>query len=233
MKIKKMNAVITAITDLSKSAREYTLSLPEDLEFVAGQFVNLFMDIDGKKVRRAYSISSSDAIQNSISVSIRHSPDGVMTPVMWSRDMRGETVEIMGPLGLNTGDKLQAHKVFLFGYGVGAGVITSILDHVIKKGNVEQIVVVTGSRSEDEILHKSYFDHIAELDPRVEVRYAISQPEVHTGYRKGYIQDNIEGIDFNDSDVYACGQENACNSLVEKIKAQNPINCNFFIEAFH
>lgn len=233
MKIKKMHATVSAITDLSKSARDYTLTLPENLDFIAGQFVNIFMDINGKKVRRAYSISSSDSIQNSITVSIRHSPDGIMTPVMWSRDMTGETVELIGPLGFNTGDKMHTKETYLFGYGVGAGVVKSILDHVLEEGCATTIVVVTGSRSEDEILHKAYFDHVAETHPQVEIRYAISQPEVHTGLRKGYIQDNIEGIDFSDSDVYACGQEKACNSLVEKIKTQNPTNCNYFIEAFH
>jgi ring-1,2-phenylacetyl-CoA epoxidase subunit PaaE len=233
MNIKKLYATVTTVTDLSKSARDYTLLLPENLGFVAGQFVNIFMDIDGKKVRRAYSISSSDSIQNSITVSIRHSPDGVMTPVMWSRDMTGETLEIIGPLGFNTGDKMHAKEAYLFGYGVGAGVVKSILDHVLNEGRATTIVVITGSRSEDEILHKEYFDQVKETHPEVEIRYAISQPEVHTGFRKGYIQDNIEGIDFSDADVYACGQEKACTSLVEKIKAQNPTNCSLFIEAFH
>ena len=118
-----MSATVSAITTLSKSARDYTLTLPEELGFTAGQFVNIFMDIDGKKVRRALSISSSDTIQNSITVSIRRSPDGIMTPVMWSRDMTGEVVELVGPLGLNTGDKMHAKNVYLFGYGVGAGVV--------------------------------------------------------------------------------------------------------------
>ncbi len=102
------------------------------------------------------------------------------------------------------------------------------------KGNAQTIVVITGSRSEDEILHKEYFDHIIATHPHVEIRYAISQPEVQTGFRKGYIQDNIEGIDFSDADIYACGQEVACNDLLEKINALNPTNtCTFFIESFH
>ena len=138
----------------------------------------------------------------------------------------------MGPLGLNTADKMHSPRAYLFAYGVGAGVVKSVLDHIIKKGTAEKVVVMTGSRSEDEILHRDYFDTMAQEHSIIEVRHVISKP-APAGFREGYIQEHLDGIDFNNADIYACGQEAACNSLVEKIKAQNPENCHFFIEAFH
>ncbi|QQR64516.1 FAD-dependent oxidoreductase [Candidatus Kaiserbacteria bacterium] len=230
--MKKLTAHITHIKDLSKTAKEITLTLPEQIDFIAGQFVNIFMDIDGVSVRRAYSISSSDDYQSHISLSIRETLNGVISPLFWKTDLTGTTLELMGPLGLNTADKMKSPRAYLFAYGVGAGVVKSVLDHVIKKGIAEKIVVMTGSRSEDEILHRDYFDSMAQEHPIIEVRHVISKPAT-AGFREGYIQDHIDGIDFNNADVYACGQGVACDSLVEKIKAQNPENCHFFIEAFH
>lgn len=230
--MKRLTAHIAHINDLSKTAKEVVLTLPEDLGFIAGQFVNVFMDIDGTKVRRAYSISSSDNTQSQISLSIRQTLNGVMSPLFWKSDLTDTTLELMGPLGLNTADKMQSERAYLFAYGVGAGVVKSVLDHVIKKGVAEKIVVMTGSRSTDEILHRDYFDTMAQEHPHIEVRHVISQP-LEDGFRVGYIQDHLDGIDFNNADVYACGQGVACDSLVEKIKAQNPENCHFFIEAFH
>lgn len=233
MSIKKLTGTITNIVDLSATAKDVTVSLPENIDFKPGSFVNLFMDINGEKVRRAFSISSSDKVQNTVSFSIRESLQGVMSPVFWKSDQTGVTVELMGPLGLNTADKMHSENVYLFAFGVGAGVVKSLLDHFADRKEVTKIVVMTGSRSEDEILHKDYFDSIAQTHPHIEVRHVVSQPAVKGIFREGYIQDHIGGIDFNNSDVYACGQEVACDGLVAKIKEQNPQNCNFFIEAFH
>ncbi len=163
---------------------------------------------------------------------MRESMNGVMSPLFWKSDLTGTSVEIMGPLGVNTADKMHAPNTYLFAYGVGAGVVKSVLDHILKNGTPEHVVVMTGSRSEGEILHRDYFDRIPQEYPFVEVRHVISQPNTE-GFRVGYIQDHIDGIDFNNADVYTCGQEAACASLVEKIKAQNPTGCTFFIEAFH
>ncbi len=233
MSIKKMTGVIVKITDLSKTAKDVTIALPEDLNFKPGSFINIFMDINGQSVRRAFSISSSDTVQNEISVSIRLSRDGVMSPLFWQEDQTGKTIELMGPLGVNTADKMHAKKICLFGFGVGAGVTKSLLDHFVREERVEHIILMTGSRSEDEILHKDYFDSVALHNTKVEVRHVVSQLSTRGILRAGYIQDNIDGINFNDVDVYVCGQQVACDQLTEKISAQNPQNCTFFIEAFH
>ena len=227
-----MFGTVTKITDLSKTAKDITFSLPHDLPFIAGQFVNIFMDIEETKVRRAYSIASSDSVHNEVTLTLRHSPTGVMTPVIWKTDITGMKLEIVGPLGVNTADKLQGETIYLFGYGVGAGVTRSVLDHVIQHSNATKIVVMTGSRSEDEILHKEYFDTMSHIDSRVTVKYVVSNPSMHV-YLHGYIQDHLDNFSFNNADVYMCGHEVACNSLREKIRSKNPKGCTFLVEAFH
>ncbi len=230
--IKKQKATITKIVDLSPTAREYTLALSEPMPFSAGAFVNLFLDCDGEMVRRAYSISSSDKNNKEITLSIRLSLDGKMTPFMWREDLLGREVDIMGPLGLNTASKMQAKKVYLFGFGVGAGVVKSLAAHMLDRDDVEKLVVMTGSRNIGDILHKDYFDEV-QKDGRVTVTYVVSDKDNAGDCPSGYIQDHLDGLDFNDSDVYVCGQKVACDGLLEKVKSTNPENCNFFVEDFH
>jgi NAD(P)H-flavin reductase len=224
---------ITKIEDLSKTAKDVTIALPVPLNFIAGHFVNVFMNVQGEKVRRAFSIASSDTDQTHITLSIRESLKGVMSPLFWEKDLTGTQLELMGPMGVNTGDKMHAPHAVLAAYGVGAGVVKSILDHILRSGEAQKIIVLTGSRSEDEILHKSYFDEQSATHSHLEVRHVISQPGDANTYRRGYIQEHIDHIDFSNTDVYACGQEAACKSLVDAIELQKPTNCTFFIEAFH
>jgi NAD(P)H-flavin reductase len=233
MKILKTFGTIREIITLSATAKEIIIDLDTPLDFTAGSFVNVFMDIDGKKVRRAYSISSADSEQRSISISVRLSPAGTMSPLFWKKNLVGEKLELMGPLGLNTAGKMHHRKIYLFAFGIGAGVVKSLAEHFSEQDQDRDISIMTGNRSEEELLYKDYFDTLAANHKNVSVSYVVSKPNEMSPFKKGYIQDNIEGFDFNESDVYICGQEVACDALVQKIKDTNPTDCSFFIEGFH
>ena len=233
MPIKRLSATITAFKDLSPTAREVTLTLSETMPFIAGSFVNVFMEHEGEVLRRAFSISSFDSNFNEINLSIRLNPEGAMTPLFWKEDIVGTKVDLMGPLGLNTADKMQKDKIFLFGFGVGAGVMKSLAEYFAKKDNISTLTIVTGSRTELEILHKDFFDTLqAEYVP-VTVKYVVSKPENNSPHKSGYIQEHINDLDFNNSDIYVCGQEAVCDYLVERVKDLDPKECTYFIEGFH
>lgn len=231
--IKKINGTISAVYDLTPTAREITIALNEPLTFLAGCFVNVFIEHEGVTLRRAFSISSDDAVDGTIKISVRLNHKGMVTPLFWAENIIGKEVVVMGPLGLNTADKMQAKRIFLFGYGIGAGVVKALAEHYVKLDDISEIRIMTGNRSEDEIIHKDFFDKISMLYNNIHVTYVVTDVNPGSVYPKGFIQDHIQHLDFNNSDVYVCGQEVACTALVTTVKNQNPQNCNFFVEAFH
>ncbi len=233
MNIKKREGNIAKVTELGKTAREITIALNEGLECPPGSFVNVFKDVKGVRTRRAFSVVANDPEQKTLTFSIRLSPNGTMTPEFWRDDIIGEPIEIMGPMGFNTVDKLTRPKVHLFAYGIGAGVIKAVAEYARNSSHVREIAITTGSRSEEDIIYKDYFDSLAKNDPRVSVRYVLSSPHESTYPYSGYAQDYIDDLTFDDADIYMCGQEAACNSLLEKIKEKQPENVSFFVEAFH
>jgi NAD(P)H-flavin reductase len=202
------------------------------MPFMAGSFVNLFIMKDGEKLRRAFSISSSEASTKEITLSIRHNPSGAVTPLFWQDDIVGTKVDLMGPLGLNTADKMQSGKILLFGFGIGAGVIKSLAEHFVHRPTTTNLTIVTGNRSESELLHKDYLDTLATDNKNVTIKYVVSDQSQEI-YPLGYIQNHISEYDFNNADVYICGQTVACEALEKKIKNTNPYNCQFFVEDFH
>ena len=233
MKIKKITGQITKIVDLSPTAKEIFITLSEPTDFIPGSFFNVFIDIDGQKVRRAFSVSSSEKDQKNITFTVRLSPNGTMTPLFWKKDMVGERLELMGPLGLNTVDKITQNKIYLFAFGVGTGVVKSIADYFSTQPNIQSLTIITGNKTEDEILHRDFFDTLSKKSHNISVTHVISRGPDDSGLPKGYIQDHIDDLNFSDSDVYVCGQESACNELVEKIKTMHPLNTRYFIEGFH
>lgn len=231
--IKKITGIVTSIRDLSDTAREITITLKEPFDFLAGSFVNIFILSEGKIERRAFSISSSDTKHNTISVSVRLNPKGVVTPLFWSDHIYDKSIEVMGPLGINTADKMLSSRIFLFGYGIGAGVVKSLSEHFVTQDSVKELIIMTGNRSNNEIIHKGFFDQLAEGNKKVRVEYIVSNQDSGLLYKKGYIQDHIGHLDFTNGDIYVCGQEVACAALIETVKKTNPKNCHFFVEGFH
>ncbi|MCR4285837.1 MAG: FAD-binding oxidoreductase [Candidatus Kaiserbacteria bacterium] len=233
MSIQIQEGIISHVTDLTKTAKEVIITLADALVCPPGSFVNFFIELSGAPVRRAYSVVNANAEQKTVTFSVRHTLNGVVTPEFWKDDIIGRTVRVMGPLGLNTADKLSHATVHLFAYGIGAGVIKAIAEYSLQNPTVTTMTITTGSRNEEDIVYKSYFDEIAKDNPHVTVKYVISDPLDQSYPFKGYVQDHLEGLSFDDSDIYMCGQEKACNALLEKIKATNPQNTSFFVEAFH
>ncbi len=233
MTIRQMKATVREAIDISPTAREVRLSLPEPLSFMPGAFVNVFVTREGKRERRAYSISSDYRNQKEIALSIRRgaSPTS-LSPVFWEKGVEDLEVSIMGPLGLNTAEKINHSKVYLFGFGIGVSVIKSLAQYLLDQEDIEEVIVVLGSRSETEILYKDFFELLQEQDVRLKLRFVLSRPEDAAYPYQGYVQDHIEDYDFNDSTVYLCGQGDACVTLRAKIEAKHPENVQFLIESF-
>lgn len=231
MTIHKSTATVTKLTDLSPTAREVTLTLSQPLGFVPGAFINIFIEKDGAVLRRAYSIASSDETQDEVTIAVRRVPGGAVGELFWDDTMLGKTFEIMGPLGLNTLDKMNQKRIFLCGFGIGAGVVKSLALSLRNDPSREAVTILTGSKTDDEVLFEDTFLRLAREDARFEFMSTVSRDPVT--HQKGHIQDHIGAYDFTDADVFICGQEAACNELAEKIKTTGAESARFFIEGFH
>jgi len=233
MNIKNLTGHITNTTDLSPTAKEVTITLTEPITFQAGAFVNLFVEDEGETIRRAFSISSDPGTHPEFTLSIRRSKDGRLSPLFWEKDMIGQPVKIMGPLGLNTADKMTSQRVFLFGFGIGVGVVKSLASHFSKQPDITSLVIMTGNRDNADVMYRDYFDELEKSDKRILVRRVVTNNDGSTDFPVGYIQDHIDDFNFDDADIYICGQGVACNALQEKIEASKPTNHHFFVEDFH
>lgn len=225
---------VTSIIDLTYNSREIRLKLKNEMEFLPGSFVNIFTDINGEKIRRAYSISSDRRDKNNITISVKSKNDGLMSQIFWDKNILGRQFDIMGPLGINTSDKINKNKVYFFAFGIGVSVIKSILEDLVTRKNIKEVFVISGSFNEEDIIYKDFFEKMREEYSQIkDVRFVLSNPEENDYQFKGYIQQNIDDYDFNNSDVYICGQEIACKQLILEIEKKKPKNINFLVESFH
>jgi NAD(P)H-flavin reductase len=158
-----------------------------------------------------------------------------MSPIFWEDDILGREFELMGPLGINLVKNIEEEKVFLFAFGVGISVIKSVFLEALKAEKVKEIVLMTGDLNEDEILYRDFFEEEAQKYPekKFEIRRVLSQPKNENYPLKGYIQDHLDGLNFENSLVYVCGREKYCQFLIDEIKKKNFGGIKFLVEGFH
>lgn len=232
--IKKMPGTVAGVTDLSPSAREVRVALPEDFPFEAGAFVNVFAEIGGETLRRAYTISSDGKNPREIALTVRRVIGGQLSPIFWAEGAVGQNVEIMGPLGQNTADKMRGKKVRLFGFGVGVSAVKAMAHRFADDPACEDLLIVNGSRTEEEILYREFFEKLHAARPHVvrAPRFAVTAPRAPGYPYPGYVQAHLGDVDFEGADVLVCGPRVACDALAAKIREQGPKDLNLLVESF-
>lgn len=232
--IKKIGGRIAGVADLSPTAREVWVALDGDLPFDPGAFVNVFAEVGGETLRRAYTISSDGADPREIALTVRKVTGGRLSPIFWAPDAVGRAVEIMGPLGKNTASRMRGRKVRLFGFGVGVSAVKAMAHRFAGDPRCEDLAIATGSRAEDEVLYRDFFLRLRAARPDAvrEPRFVVSAPADAAYPRRGHLQDHLDGIDFDGADVLVCGQRAACDALVAAIESRAPRDLNLLVESF-
>jgi ferredoxin-NADP reductase len=139
--------------------------------FRAGQYVNVFVDVDGILTSRPYSIASAPPLSSppvgeteggeALELTVRDKPGGFVAPYLLNEVQVGDELETTGPEGsfyyepLIDGDEL----VFLAG-GSGITPFMSIIRDVLQRELPLKMHLLYGSRTPDDVI---YGAELAEL----------------------------------------------------------------------
>ena len=82
--------------------------------FQAGQYINVFVEIDGVRTARPYSISSPPNQIAYYDITIRRVPDGFVSSYLLDRVKVGDTLESTGPAGNFFYNPLNHGKIWSF-----------------------------------------------------------------------------------------------------------------------
>jgi ferredoxin-NADP reductase len=202
--------------------------------FRPGQYVNLFVDVDGVLTSRPYSISSPPPTlvprlaegaasegghrheysrwHNTLDLTVRDKPGGFVAPYLFNEVEIGDEFETTGPAGsfyhepLIDGDDL----VFLAG-GSGITPFMSILRDTLARGTASsprQIHLLYGSRVPEDVIFGDELAELAASHPNLEYSLVISEPP--RGYEglSGFLTADLVADrigDLQGKTFYICG----------------------------
>ena len=144
--------------------------------FRAGQYVNLFVNIDGVLTSRPYSIASAPG-KPSFDITVRRMEGGFVSHYLLDRVKVGDKFESTGPSGSFFHELLvdSSDLVFIAG-GSGITPFMSIIREVTEKKLPLKIHLLYGSRNPDDIIFQDELKKIVQKHKNIRVDHVISEP---------------------------------------------------------
>ena len=211
----KTQATIINIIDYPGDIKHFELKLDDEINFKAGQFINLSFEKDGTTYRRPYSIATPPS-QKSIGLCVKLVPEGHLTPVLWSLQ-KGDRVNIMGALGLFTMEEVDKEKVVFIGVGTGIGPLRSMIFDQLENQSQKEFRLIYGVRYNGEHTYGKEFEMLEEIHPNFKYIPVVSRPDSEWEGRQGYVQQNLDGIDTQETKAYVCGLPEMVDAVKEEL----------------
>lgn len=128
----------------------------QKITYKPGQFFTLIPTIEGKKVRRAYSVCSSPYTDPYPRVSVKRVEGGLVSNYLNSELKEGDMLEVMEPMGNFTVEPEENKKrhLILFGGGSGITPLMSIAKSVLHVEPESQVSLIYANRNESSIIFR-------------------------------------------------------------------------------
>jgi ring-1,2-phenylacetyl-CoA epoxidase subunit PaaE len=219
-------------------------NVPEELQsnysFVAGQYVNLKVTLDGQEIRRAYSICSAPK-SGELRIAVKSVKNGFFSKFANEKLSVGNVIEVGTPEGKFTfepkADRQKNFAAFVAGSGITP--VFSILKSVLEEEPNSTFVLVYGNKSEkDTIFHNALHDLQLQYVGRLFVQYVYSQSTADNALLGRIDHTTVNYIlktkhaEMEFSKFYLCGPEEMINLVTNTLKENNISNSDIKFELF-
>ena len=195
-------------------------------DFIPGQFTCIVVDIDGRSMRRNYSLSDRPG-QSHYRISVKREAEGEVSNFLHDRVQVGDELQLTAPSGNFVLNQQQRPLVLLTG-GVGITPAISMLQPALESGR--EVHFLHGALNSSTHAFRSHVDALAEQHDNLKVGYVYSHPlEGDQAHDTGFFdQQKLSAMlpDSTDVDVYFLGPKpfmQHCQKLLNErgIPAEN------------
>lgn len=221
---KELNLEINEIIDTGKNAKIIRFTSEDGYlpPFEAGQYINVFMEIDGVRVSRPYSLSSSPRQRAYYEITVAQIKDGFVSEYLTTKAKVGDHVTANGPAGVFHYQPVFHSKKSLFLAG-GSGItpFLSMIREILDKNLDRDIVLLYGTNTEEQALYHEEFLAYAERHENFKYHLVVSGDDPNWKGPKGFIDAKlIEELvgDYSERTAYICGPQIMNQFCQEELK---------------
>lgn len=192
------------------------LRIESDMEFKAGQYINIWLDDINI---RSYSIASVKAIDPYIELHIRMFPDGLFSSRRLQALHEGDTLSIQGPLGecfYSAADKTQ--PLLLAGISTGLAPLYGIVKDALSQGHTGPMHLVIGAKEANQFYLSETLEELTKQHDNLTISWIAKDANENDQVIEGDIYQFIKEAHPSTKGykVFLCGAE----SFVRKLKKQ-------------
>jgi ring-1,2-phenylacetyl-CoA epoxidase subunit PaaE len=221
---------IKRIEPESKDAVRIALDVPEefdgDYEFLAGQHLPFQVSIDGKKLRRTYSICSAQG-ERPLEIGVRVQPGGQFSEFAANYLKVGDTIDAMPPSGQFHVELDPSNSKDYVGFAAGSGItpILSMIKSIMAQEPNSRFILFYGNRMQSTTMFIEDLYALKNLYPeRLQLNFVFSQEEQEFETMVGRLDgDKVRelykhfGAGLHATDCFVCGPDSMIQDVTEAL----------------
>lgn len=136
------------------------------VKYKSGQFLTLIVPVNGKEIRRAYSLCSSPYVDKDLAVTVKRVEEGLMSNWLPDHLKVGSKLKVMEPMGQFTTEYTKEIKrhVIMFAGGSGITPMMSIIKSLLTQEPDSIVSLIYCNRDIDSIIFKEALERLQTKD---------------------------------------------------------------------
>lgn len=143
--------------------------------YLPGQFLDLTVTLDGKRVKRSYSISSSPTERDYAEITVKREPFGAVSGYLHERVKQGDELDIAAPAGRFTFTGAEANSIVPIGGGVGITPLMSVIRYLTAHGWAGEIALLYCFRQPQDFIFREELEYLQRRNPNLRVIAAVTR----------------------------------------------------------
>lgn len=220
----------------------------QKLNYTAGQFISLYINIDNKEIKRSYSLSSAPH-EDKIQISIKKIKDGNLSVHLVDKIKEGSLVKLSLAKGkFFTWPQSTPKQYILLGAGSGTAPLFSILKSILHTNLTDKVLFICSHKNEKEILFYKTLKNLSLKYPdRLQIIYSLSQIDKKNTFTSSSKNNKYLGkinssliknilnqylVPLWEKEFYICGPTKYMTEHIENLLFLGVAEKNLHIESF-
>ncbi len=199
--------------------------LPFDYE--PGQYLIVTLSIDGKPVRRSYTIASTPSRNHFVEMTVKCEENGLVSRHLHQHLREGDRVSVSAPAGRFTFTGREAPSILMIAGGVGITPLMAKIRYLTDIGWSGSIHLIQSARTESELIFREELDFLQRRHPNLLVTHTLTrEPSQHWNGRQGridveLIRDVLKPIP--NCRIHLCGPTEMTEPLIKHLKSEGVV----------
>ncbi len=192
-------------------------------DFLPGQYLNLSLMVDGKKVRRSYTIASSPTRVGYCELTVKREEHGVSSRHLHDAVREGSLLDVSAPAGRFTFTGTEAESIVMIAGGVGITPLMAKIRYLTDLGWPGEIHLVFAVKTDRDIIFRDELGYLQRRFPNLRVTVTTTRDDGTnwTGERGRISPELLNRVvpRLSAQRVHICGPVEMMNSIVEMLRA--------------